>query len=383
MKRRIFDETHDAFRAVARSFVQREVLPNLARWDEAGVVDRDLWRKAGEVGLLGLGIEECYGGSATADYRYHVVWNEELARAGTLSPALNLHSEVVGGCLDRFCTPEQKRRWLPGLCAGTSIWTMAITEPAAGSDVAAIQTTARRDGEEYVVNGQKAFVSHGTVADFVVVLARLATGEGPAGTGPPQAVLLVVDTGASDVTIGRKEAKIGLRSLDTVPLFLQDTRVPATHRLGEEGFGFLYLLDTLARERLSISVSALAFAERLYEETVEHCHRRRVYGAPLCELQHVRFTLAELATELAAARAFTDACIIEHNEGELSTEEASMVKWWNTELCGRVADRCLQLHGGMGYSSDLLVGRAFVDSRAQRIYGGSTETLKEVIGQSI
>ncbi|TCO61174.1 acyl-CoA dehydrogenase family protein [Actinocrispum wychmicini] len=381
--RAIFESEHELFRASARSFVAREILPRLADWEEAGVVDRDLWRRAGKVGLLGMHVDKEYGGGGVDDYRFQVVWNEELAYAGALSPAFNLHSEVVGGFLDRLSTPEQKSRWLPDFCTGECVGTIAITEPEAGSDVSAIRTTARRDGDCYLLNGQKAFVTHGSVADYILVLARLgADDDRPAG-GPASAVLLLVRPTMAGVVIGRREAKIGVRSLDTVEVFLRDVRVPVGHRLGEEGLGFLYLLDNLPRERLSISVSALALAERVFAETVAHTRGRRAFGGSLVDLQHVRFTLAEMSTELTVARAFTDQCIMRHNDGALSTEDASMAKWWNTELCGRVTDRCLQLHGAQGYSRDSVIGRAYVDSRVQRIYGGSTEVMKEIIGQSI
>jgi alkylation response protein AidB-like acyl-CoA dehydrogenase len=382
MRRAIFDAEHELFRNSVRAFVAREILPHLQDWEEAGAVDRDVWRSAGKAGLLGMHLDKEYGGGGVADYRFQVVCNEELAYAVTLSPAFNVHNEVVGGFLNRLCTPEQKSRWLPDFCSGDAIGAIAITEPEAGSDVSAIRATALREGDCYVLNGQKCFVTHGSMADYLLVLARLGTTGEPEG-GPPAAVLLLVERTMPGVAVGRAEAKLGLRSLDTVEIFFRDVRVPVSHRIGQERLGFLYLLDDMPRERLSISVSALALAERVYTETVAHTRRRRAFGGPLGDLQTVRFALAEMCTELNVARAFTDQCILRHNDGELTTEEASMAKWWNTELCGRVTDRCLQLHGAQGYSSDSLIGRAYVDSRVQRIYGGSTEIMKEIIGQSI
>lgn len=383
MKRRIFEPEHEGFRASARAFVEREIVPHLAEWEEAGSVGREIWRRAGNAGLLGMNVSKEYGGGGIDDYRFQVVLNEELAAVGTLSPAFNLHSEVVVGILDRLGTLEQKGRWLPALCSGEAVGALAITEPEAGSDVGAIRATATRQEDCYVLNGQKAYVTHGSLADCILVLARLRSAEAQPSSGSRNAVLLVVPSRTTGVTIGRLESKIGVRSLDTTEVILDEVRVPVSDRLGEEGLGFLYLLGTLPQERMSISVSALALAERVFAETVEHTRRRRVFGGRLSELQHVRFTLAEMATELKVARAFTDECITQFNAGELTTEEASMAKWWNSELCGRVADRCLQLHGAQGYSRDTLVGRAYVDSRVQRIYGGSTEVMKEIIGQSL
>lgn len=383
MRRRIFAPEHDVFRGSARAFVEREMLPHLERWEAAGSVDLELWRTAGKAGLLGMHVDQEYGGGGVRDYRFQAVWTEELARAGLLSPAFNLHSEVVGGFLNALCTSEQKERWLPDFCSGEAVGTIAITEPEAGSDVSAIRTSAVREDDYYLLNGQKSFVTHGSVADYLLVLARLDTAGEWARGGQPAAVLLLVRPDMAGVSVGRAESKIGVRSLDTVELFFHDVRVPVGHRLGEEGLGFLYLLDNLPRERMSIAVSALALAERVLEETVEHARRRRAFGAELLDLQHVRFALAELTTELRVTRAFTDECIVRHSEGELSTEDAAMAKWWNTELCGRVTDRCLQLHGAQGYLRDSLIGRAYVDSRVQRIYGGSTEIMKEIIGQSI
>jgi len=380
MDRDIFTDEHRMFRSMVQAFVQREVVPRLEKWRAAGVTEREVWLAAGRAGILAPDIDAEYGGGGVRDYRYHVIRNEELARCGTLSPAFNLHSEVVGGYLSALATPDQKRRWLPGFCSGEQVSTIAITEPDAGSDLAAIRTTARRDGDVYVLNGQKSFVTHGLLAGCVVVVARRPD---PAGTARPAASLLLVDPTMPGVTLGRTHEKIGLASLDTVELSFHDVRVPCHDLLGKEGMGFLYLLNNLPRERLSIAVSALALAERVFEDTVRYCGERRVSGGELRQLQTVRFTLAELATALRVARAFTDRCIVAHDADDLSQEDAAMVKWWNTELCKDVTDRCLQLHGGYGYTTDFLVGRAFVDGRVQTIYGGTTEIMKEIIGQSV
>lgn len=383
MQREIFDSDHEAFRSLVRTFIAREMTPNLGKWEAAGVVDRSLWLAAGRAGILAPDISPEYGGAGVTDYRYHAIRNEELARAGTLSPAFNLHSEVAGGYLTSLATDEQKRRWLPAFCSGEAISTIAITEPQAGSDVSAMRTTARPDGDGFVLQGQKTFVTHGLVADNIIVVARDHGDRQGEGQRTSPASLFVVHPDMPGVVPGRPLPKIGLHSLDTIELFLDNVRVPRANLLGKEGMAFVYLMQNLPRERLSIAVSALALAERLFEETLEYCRQRIVFGQPLTGHQHVRFQLAEMATELEVARPFTDRCIVEHDRDALLTEEASMAKWWNTELCKKVSDQCLQLHGAYGYSSEGFIGRAFVDARVQTIYGGTTEIMKEIIGQAI
>jgi alkylation response protein AidB-like acyl-CoA dehydrogenase len=382
MPREIFTDDHRAFRETVREFIARELTPNLHKWEKAGVVDHDVWLAAGRQGLLAPDIDTEYGGGGVRDYRYHVVRGEEMARAGTLSPALNLHSEVAGGYLDTLATPEQKRRWLPGFCSGERIATVTITEPDAGSDVAAIRTTAYHDGSDYYrLRGRKTFVTHGMLAGLVIV-AVLDPDSATASARAP-ASLLVLEPPMPGLSISRPLSKIGIHSLDTVEMSFDDVRVPRANLLGQEGMGFLYLLQNLPRERLSIAVTALALAEQVLDETMRYCRERFAFGQPIGHFQHNRFQLAEMATGLQVARVFTDRCIVEHNRGELSVEEAAMAKWWNTDLCNNVVDRCLQLHGGYGYTTDFLVGRAFVQARAQTIYGGTTEIMKEIIGQSL
>jgi alkylation response protein AidB-like acyl-CoA dehydrogenase len=383
VQREIFDSDHEAFRSLVHTFIAREMTPHLAKWDAAGVVDRSLWLAAGRAGILAPDVSPEYGGGGVDDYRYHAIRNEELARAGTLSPAFNLHSEVAGGYLSSLATEDQKRRWLPGFCSGESISTIAITEPQAGSDVSAIRTTARAEGDDFVLRGQKTFVTHGLLADDIIVVAIHPDQIGGGNRRTPRASLFVVHPDMPGVVPGRRLPKIGLHSLDTVEIFLDDVRVPRANLLGKEGLGFVYLLNNLPRERLSIAVSALALAERLFEDTLGYCRERVAFGQPLTGHQHIRFQLAEMATALQVARPFTDRCIMEHDRGTLAIEEASMAKLWNTELCKKVSDQCLQLHGAYGYSSEGLIGRAFVDSRVQTIYGGTTEIMKEIIGQAI
>ncbi|RCG31175.1 acyl-CoA dehydrogenase [Sphaerisporangium album] len=374
MRRELFTADHDAFRELVRTFVAKEIEPNYREWEERGTTGRDVWRKAGELGLLGMDVPAEYGGGGDPDYLHHVIVSEELGRAGVHAPALSLHNEIAGLYLRTLTTPEQRARWLPGFCSGELVTAVAITEPDAGSDVARLRCRAVRRGDGYVINGQKTFITHGAVADLLLVAVR--TGEG-AGGGLS---VIAVESDRPGLSRGQSLDKIGMRAMDTVELFFDDVEVPAANLLGREGKGVAYLMRTLRRERMMIAVSALATAERVLEYTIEHCRTRQVFGLPVGAHQHNRFVLAELATAVAVARSFTDRCVAEEAAGRLEAEEAAMAKWWNTELCQKVVDRCLQLHGGYGVVRDFPVARAYVDTRAQTIYGGTTEIMKELIG---
>lgn len=382
MNRGIFTADHLAFRETVRAWVAKEIQPRLSEWSSSGHVDRAVWLSAGNLGLLAPDVEERYGGGGVADYRYHAIRNEEMARECALSPAFYVQGEVVAGYLaSALTTEEQKLRWLPELCSGRKIYTIAISEPGAGSDVTGIGSTARPQGDGFVLTGQKAFVTHGSIADRMIVAAHTS----PPGTarGSRSGSLFLVESTMPGVTRGQAVAKIGLGAMDTAGIFLDHVYVPRSHLIGEEGSGFLYLSRHLPRERLAIAVCALALAERAFADTVRYSQVRTTFGKALAEHQHVRFQLAEMATSLRVARAFTDECITSHNLGALLGEEAAMVKLWNTELCQDVTSRCLQLHGGYGYTAESVVGRAFVDARAQTIYGGTSEIMKEIIGQSV
>jgi alkylation response protein AidB-like acyl-CoA dehydrogenase len=378
MRRDIFTEEHEAFRDMVRAFIAREVTPHHEQWERDGVVSRDLWLAAGRAGLLGIDMDEKYGGGGNPDYRYYAVMNEEFARAGASGPAFNVHNDMIGRYLDRLCTPEQKERWLPGYCSGELIAAIAMTEPGAGSDLQGIRTTAVRDGDEYVINGQKTFISNGQLCDIVIVVARTDPDQGHKGIS-----LLVVERGMPGFSRGRNLEKIGMHAQDTSELFFSDVRVPAANLLGTEGGGFIALMENLPRERVTIGTFALAAAEKVFEDTLEYCKQRQAFGRPIGKFQHNRFLLAEMATELAVARAFTDRAIMVHSDDELTTQEASMVKWWNTELCNRVCDRCVQLYGGYGYMREYPVARAWADTRVQAIFGGTTEIQKEIIGRGL
>jgi len=378
MQRTLFTPDHDAFRELARSFMDKHVVPRHAEWEKAGIVDRAVWQQAGKLGLLGTDVPEEYGGGGQADFRYNVVLVEELVRGGTTGLGFGLHNDVVAPYLLRHTTDEQKQRWLPGFCAGDLITAIAMSEPAAGSDLQGIRTTARRDGDSYVVNGSKNFITNGINSDLVIVVAKTDPDKGAHGIS-----LLMIERGMPGFERGRNLEKMGLKAQDTAELFFADVRVPAENLLGEENHGFYYLIENLPQERLGIAVVAVAACERMLELTIEYVNTRQAFGRSIGSFQNTRFLLAELTTETVIARTFVDRCITEHNAGALSVTDAAMAKWWTTELQNKVADRCVQLHGGYGYMLEYPIARAYLDSRVQTIYGGSTEIMKEIIGRSL
>ncbi len=378
MRRELFAAEHEAFRETVRTFLAKEVVPHHEQWEKDGVVDRSAWRAAGRQGLLGLAAPEEFGGGGSADFRYSAVLGEEFVRAGASGFAVSLHNDMVGPYLTSLSTEEQKRRWLPGFCSGELIAGIAMTEPGAGSDLQGIRTTATDQGDHWVLNGAKTFISNGILADLVVVVARTTPAGGAKGLS-----LLVVERGMPGFERGRNLDKIGQKAQDTAELFFSDVAVPKENLLGELNGAFGHLMTNLAQERLTIAVSAMAAAEHVLEFTTRYVREREAFGRPLAALQHVRFEIAEMATECAVSRTFVDRCVTEHNRGELTAVDASMAKWWATELQKKVADRCLQLHGGYGYMAEYPVARAFTDGRIQTIYGGTTEIMKEIIGRSL
>ncbi|WP_435973168.1 acyl-CoA dehydrogenase family protein [Streptomyces sp. Qhu_M48] len=378
MKRQLYTADHEAFRATVRTFLEKEVLPHYAQWEKDGIVAREAWLAAGRQGLLGLAVDEEYGGGGNPDFRYGAVLAEEFTRAGAPGLAIGLHNDIIGPYLTSLGTEEQKRRWLPGFCSGETVTAIAMTEPGAGSDLQGIRTTAEDHGDHWILNGSKTFISNGILADLVVVVARTTPEGGAHGLS-----LLVVERGAEGFERGRNLDKIGQKSQDTAELFFRDVRVPKENLLGELNGAFLHLMTNLAQERLAIAVAGIAGAEHLLEITTRYVKEREAFGRPLARLQHIRFEIAEMATECAVTRTFVDRCIEEHTEGGLDAVHASMAKWWATELQKRVADRCLQLHGGYGYMSEFPVARAYTDGRIQTIYGGTTEIMKEIIGRSL
>ncbi|MDQ1684644.1 MAG: hypothetical protein QOC82_1381 [Frankiaceae bacterium] len=379
MERDLYDADHEAFRATCRAFLDKHVVPFHKQWEADGIVDRGIWLEAGKQGLLGMEVPEEYGGGGVHDFRYNSVLSEEIVRARASGVGFTLHNEVVAPYLLKLATDEQKQRWLPKFCTGEIITAIAMSEPGAGSDLQGIATTAVRDGDDYVVNGQKTFITNGIHSDLVIVVAK-TNPEAKAAYGLS---LLVVERGMPGFERGRNLDKIGLKAQDTAELFFTDVRVPATNLLGEENRGFFHLMDNLPQERLAIAVGAVAASERVLDQTLSYCKQRTAFGRPIGSFQHSRFVLAELATEVQIARVFVDRCIRELNDGRLSITDAAMAKWWTTELQLRVVDAGVQLHGGYGYMLEYPIAQAYLDSRVQTIYGGTTEIMKEIIGRSL
>ncbi|MFF3405303.1 acyl-CoA dehydrogenase family protein [Streptomyces sp. NPDC002742] len=369
---------HRDFRALVRDFVEREIVPRHDAWERDGLVDRDVWRSAGKLGLLGMDVPQEYGGGGVRDFRYQVIISEEIMRVGATGVGFALHNDVVAPYFLALATEEQKRRWLPGFCSGELISAIAMTEPDAGSDLQALRTTAHRDGDDYVLDGAKTFITNGIHADLVIVVARTEAHRGARGLS-----LLVVERGMPGFERGRKLEKIGMAAQDTAELFFDRVRVPAANLLGRPGRAFLHLADHLPQERLGIAAYAVAAAETAFEQTLAYCRNRTAFGQPIGAFQHVRFELAEMATELDVTRTYVDRAVAEHNAGRLDAVDAAKAKWWATDVQRRVLDRCVQLHGGYGYMRETPVARAFVDNRVHPIYGGTNEIMKEVIGRSL
>jgi alkylation response protein AidB-like acyl-CoA dehydrogenase len=380
MQRDLYEPEHDMFRDSFRRFLEKEIGPRAEEFERDGIMDRAIFARAGAAGFLAMEAPEEYGGGGVKDFRYNAVIIEEVAETaiGGSGLGLTLHNDI---CLPYFlnlATDEQKQRWLPGICSGELVTAIAMTEPGMGSDLASMGTTAVRDGEVYVVNGSKTFITNGINADLVITAVKTDPGQRHKGMS-----LMVIERGMDGFERGRNLDKIGLHSQDTAELFFTDVRVPAGNLLGAEGEGFRYLVTNLPQERLSIAVGGLANARAAYRWTLEYVKERQAFGQPIAGFQNTRFKLAEMATEIAVAEAFIDKAILAHNQGRLTAEEAAMAKWWCTELQGRATDIGVQLHGGYGFMTEYPIARAYADARVTRIYGGTTEIMKEIIGRSI
>ncbi len=380
VRRTLFEAEHEAFRGSFRRFLDKEVVPHLPEWDAAGIVPRELFARAGAAGFLGMSVPEELGGGGVGDFRFNVVIGEEIVRGGAAAAGLGLtlHNDVCLPYFTSLATEEQKARWLPGIAAGELITAIAMTEPGIGSDLAGVATTARRDGDDYVVNGSKTFITNGINADLVVTAVKTDPRQRHKGMS-----LLVLERGMPGFERGRNLDKLGQHAQDTAELFFTDVRVPVANLLGEEGRGFAHLVTNLPRERLSIAVAAVADAATALARTVVYVKGRRAFDQPVGSFQNSRFVLAEIATEVDLAQTYVDRCVRALDAGELTPEDAAKAKWWCTELEGRALDRCLQLHGGYGYMTEYPIARAYVDARITRIYGGTTEILKELIGRSM
>ena len=380
MRRTIFTEDHELYRDSVRRFVDKEVVPHRERWEEQGRVDRSLFTAAGQAGILGIAAPEELGGGGTPDFRYNAILSECLAEADVLSAGLglSLQADIALPYLLHQADAEQQARWVPGAVSGETILALAMSEPGAGSDVAGITTTARRDGDHYVVDGTKTFITNGQNADLVITAVSTDPGSRHKGIS-----LLVIEADRDGFSRGRKLAKVGQHAADTSELFFDGVRVPVENRLGEEGRGFYAMMGNLVQERLSIAVQAVAQAERSVASTVAYAQQREAFGSPIGSFQHIRFTLAEVQTQVEVARAYVDRLIQAMVDGEITDVDAAKAKWWTTELCQQVVDRCVQVHGGYGYMAEYPVARAWVDSRIQTIYGGTTEIMKEIVGRSM
>lgn len=380
MRRTLYTADQEAYRETVREFLAREVVPRHHEWERNHWIDREVYASAAKAGVYALEIPERYGGAGEHDYRYRMVVCEEIAKVNALSFGLtiSLQDDLVLHYLLDLTTDDQKQLWLPGFAAGEVIGALAMTEPGAGSDLRGIRTSARRDGDRWILNGQKTFISSGIMADLVVVAARTDQDGGSRGLS-----LFAVERDTPGFRRGRQLEKIGLPAQDTAELFFDNAEVPLDNLLGEEGRGLQYLMSHLPRERLGVTAQAIATARTIFDQTVQYCQQRNAFGKPLAALQHIRFELAEMATELDIAEAYADKSVLAFNAGELSDVDAAKGKWYVSELQHRLIDRCLQLHGGYGYMVEYPVARAYLDTRAQTIYGGSTEIMKEIIGRDI
>jgi alkylation response protein AidB-like acyl-CoA dehydrogenase len=380
--REILTDEHEAFRRTVRSFIEKEVTPHHAQWETDGQVSREVWTRAGAQGLLCFDVAEEYGGPGVRDFRYNMVLAEEMTRAGAHGPGFPVHTDIIVPYLSSLGTDEQKQRWLPGCVSGETITAIAMTEPGAGSDLQGIRTNAVDKGDHYVLNGSKTFISNGTMADLVIVVARTDTGS-DGGLGHKGISLLVVEKGMAGFDRGRNLDKVGLHAQDTSELFFDDVVVPKENLLGEEGSGFVSLMTNLPQERLSIAMMAAAACEAVLDLCLAYVKEREAFGRPIGKFQNTRFVIAEMATEAHIARVFVDDCVRRHNAGELDAKLASMAKWWTTELQKKIVDQGVQLFGGYGYMTEYPIAKAFMDSRVQTIYGGTTEIQKEIIGRSL
>jgi alkylation response protein AidB-like acyl-CoA dehydrogenase len=380
VRRDLFDEEHDLFRDSFRRFLDKDVVPNIDAWSQQGQVDRGVFTEAGAAGFLGFAVPTEFGGGGVRDFRYNLVLNEEVQAAVVAGPGLGLtlHTDICLPYLLDLTDDDQKSRWLPGVASGELITAIAMTEPGAGSDLAGIATTARRDGDDYVVNGSKTFITNGINADLVIVVVKTDPGQRHRGIS-----ILVAERGMEGFERGRNLDKIGMHAQDTAELFFDDVRIPVVNRLGQEGEGYRYLVRNLAQERLSIAASGIAAARAALDMTVTHCKDRKAFGQEILAFQNTRFRLAELATDVEVGQAFIDRCTLALNAGELSAEEAAMAKLWCTELQGRAVDLGVQLHGGYGYMTEYPISRAYVDARITRIYGGTNEIMREIVGRSL
>ena len=378
MQSKTYTEEHLLFKDAVENFLKKEAVPHGEKWEKAGIVDRDIWTKAGEMGLLCMDMPEEYGGMGLKDFRYNAILQEVMIDLGVDGPGFPLQNDIMAPYFEKYFTQAQKDKWLAGIVSGEIITAIAMTEPDAGSDLAGMRTTAIKKGDHYILNGAKTYITNGILSDLVLVCCKTDPSAGHKGIS-----ILVVERGMKGFTRGKNLEKLGLKAQDTAELFFEDVKVPVENILGEEGRGFYYLMHNLPQERLSIAVGALAGAQRAFEDTLTFVKERKAFGKPIGKFQNSRFKMAEMQTEITIARAFLDECILELNEDKLSNEKAAMAKYWTTEMSGKVIDQCLQLHGGAGFMWEYPIAKAYAGQRIMRILGGTNEIMREIIGRSL
>lgn len=376
--RTLFNEDHEAFRKTVRRFFEEEIAPHHERWEQQQHIDRHLWNKAGELGLLCPTMPEEYGG-AGVDRLYSVIMMEEQARCGDSASGFSLHSDIVANYINNFGTEAQKREWLPKMASGEAVSAIAMTEPGTGSDLQSIRTTAVADGDDYIINGSKIFITNGYLCDVAVVAVRTGTTD----KGAQNISLIIIEANRPGFTKGKPLKKVGMRGQDTCELFFDNVRVPKSNLLGMEGMGFIMLMKELAWERMMIGIMCIAGAEFALATTVDYVKQRKAFGKPVSSFQNTRFKLAEMRTEIQIGRVYVDRCIELVLKNQLTIEAAAAAKYWVSDLISKVVDECVQLHGGYGYMLEYPIARAYIDTRANRIYGGTNEIMKELISRSI
>ena len=375
--RTLFSSDHETFRDTVRKFLENEAVPHHEEWEQTGQVPKELWRKAGEQGFLCPMVSEEYGG-IDADFLYSVVVSEEISRAGLTGIGWGLHTEIVAPYIEHYGSEEMKQRLLPKMVSGELIGAIAMSEPGAGSDLQGVKTNAVKDGDHYILNGSKTFITNGQNADIVIVVAKTDPSKGAKGTS-----LLIVEEGMEGFQKGKNLKKVGMKAQDTSELFFQDVKVPVENLIGQEGMGFVYLMQELPQERLGIAINGLAMAESAFEHTLDYVKERKAFGQRVADFQNTQFKLAELRTKLDVARAYVDRCLEMHLKKELDIPTAAGAKYWVTDLQCEIIDECLQLHGGYGYMWEYPIARMYADARVQRIYGGTNEIMKTIIARAL
>ncbi len=378
MQQHLLEEEHLMFQDAVRAFIAKEVTPYHDQWERDGLVSREVWLKGGQQGMLCMDFPEEYGGLGLKDFRYNAILTQEFFKAGASGVGFFLHNDVMAPYFLEYFNEQQKEKYMRKIASGEMITAIAMTEPGTGSDLANIKTTAVKKGDHYVVNGAKTFITNGIMSDLVVVAVKTDPDKRHKGIS-----LLLIEEGMKGFTRGKNLDKIGMKAQDTAELFFEDVEVPVENLLGVEGQGFYYLMHNLAQERLALGVIAIGAVEGALEQTIQYCKDRQAFGRSIGKFQNSRFKLAEMKTEATILRTFVDQCIMELNEGKLTSEKAAMVKYWGTETQCRIIDQCLQLHGGYGYMTEYPIARFYVDARVQKIYGGTNEIMKEIIGRSM